>query len=55
MERLGSVYVQRHGLTADEARAALEAFTARGSVPEPLRSAHAIAGALVRGESRGRA
>jgi hypothetical protein len=55
MERLGRVYVQRVGLTADEARGVVERFALHGHVPEPLRVAHLIAGALGRGESRGRA
>ena len=33
----------------------LEDFTLHGKLPEPLRIAHLVAGALGRGESRGRA
>ncbi len=54
MEPAGGVYVQRAGLTLEEAVRVLETFTTRGGIPEPLRAAHAIAGALVYGESRGR-
>lgn len=54
MEKAGGVYIQRVGLTVAEARRTLKTFTSRGNVPEPLRTAHMIAGALERGESRGR-
>jgi uncharacterized protein len=54
MEALRHVYVQRVGLTLAEADAALKLFTVEGHIPEPLRVAHLIAGALVDGESRGR-
>jgi len=55
MERLGPVFVQRVGLSTEEARGVVERFALHGHVPEPLRVAHLIAGALGRGESRGRA
>ncbi len=55
VERLGEVWVQRAGLSADEARALLEATTLHGNLPEPLRLAHLIAGGIERGVSRGRA
>jgi endonuclease V-like protein UPF0215 family len=55
MEPLGGVYVQRAGLSSAEARALLDATTAQGKLPEPLRLAHLIAGALVSGVSHGRA
>jgi endonuclease V-like protein UPF0215 family len=54
MEKLESVYVQRVGLTIDQAGAALRQCTVTGSIPEPLRVAHLIAGALVKGQSSGR-
>ncbi|MFP4343905.1 MAG: DUF99 family protein [Anaerolineales bacterium] len=55
MEPVGQVYVQRVGLTLEEAATVVELFSVEGHVPEPLRVAHLIAGALVEGESRGRA
>ncbi len=54
MEPLGDVYVQRIGLTTSQATFVLRQFTIEGNIPEPLRTAHLIAGALINGESRGR-
>ena len=54
MELLRHVYVQRVGLSLSQASAVLKRFTVEGHIPEPLRAAHLIAGALVNGESRGR-
>jgi endonuclease V-like protein UPF0215 family len=53
-ERVAGVYVQRVGLTPAEAAAVIERLAVHGSIPEPLRSAHLIAGALATGQSRGR-
>lgn len=53
-EPLADVYVQRVGITRSEAEAAIRRTAVHGSIPEPLRTAHLIAGALVTGESRGR-
>lgn len=53
MERIGSVFVQRAGLGPDEAADFLRDQTLYGSLPEPLRVAHLIAGALGTGHSRG--
>ncbi len=55
MEPLHHVYVQRVGLTLAQAATTLKCFTVEGHIPEPLRTAHLIAGAIVDGESRGRA
>jgi endonuclease V-like protein UPF0215 family len=62
IERAGAVepmgrglFVQRAGLGADEAEALVELSCTRASVPEPLRAAHIIAGALVTGEGGRRA
>ena len=52
-ERVAGLSVQRAGLTLAEARCLLEATTLHGKLPEPLRLAHLIAGALVTGTSRG--
>jgi len=49
-EPLGGLYVQRAGLEAAEAEALLELSCTRSKLPEPLRAAHIIAGALVTGE-----
>jgi endonuclease V-like protein UPF0215 family len=54
-EPAGHVYVQRVGLTLEEAQAVIARFTLHGHIPEPLRVAHLIAGALVNGQSHGRA
>lgn len=55
MEPLAGVWVQRAGLTAREATQLVEQSRVHGALPEPLRLAHLIAGALGRGYSRGRA
>ena len=54
-EPVGHVYIQRVGLTPEEAQAVIARFTLHGHIPEPLRVAHLIAGALVNGQSHGRA
>ena len=54
MERAGKVCVQRVGLTLEQARATVDRLAVSGFIPEPLRAAHLIAGALATGESRGR-
>lgn len=55
MEPVGSVFVQRVGLSLEEASTTLELLTRHGNIPEPLRVAHLMAGALGSGQSRGRA
>lgn len=55
MEPCGEVWVQRAGIDLAGARALLTAGTVQGRLPEALRIAHLVAGALARGESRGRA
>jgi len=54
MEPAAGVYVQREGLTLAEAEATVTRFARFGRIPEPLRTAHLIAGALATGVSRGR-
>ncbi|MBI3781997.1 MAG: DUF99 family protein [Deltaproteobacteria bacterium] len=54
MEPLRGVYVQRAGLTPAQAEALIDRFALHGRIPEPLRVAHLIAGALSKGASRGR-
>ena len=53
MELLAGIYVQRVGMSLEEATQVVERFAVNGQLPEPLRTAHLIAGALVYGESRG--
>ena len=53
MEPAGAVYVQRVGLSLDQAIMAIRHFSRHGVIPEPLRTAHLIAGALSFGQSRG--
>jgi uncharacterized protein len=55
MEPLRGIYVQRVGLTLDQADTLLAATTLHGKLPEPIRLAHLIAGGLGTGTSRGRA
>lgn len=55
MEPLGSVFVQRVGIEAEQTRELLERTTLHGNLPEPLRLAHLIAGGVTTGRSRGRA
>lgn len=54
MEPVGGVWVQRAGLTLTEAEQVIERFARHGRIPEPLRVAHLIAGAMATGQSRGR-
>ncbi len=49
------LWLQRAGLTLEQARDVVLATTLHGHVPEPLRLAHLIAGGVVAGKSRGRA
>ncbi len=49
-----TIWVQRVGLTLEEAAGAISRFTVTGNIPEPLRAAHLIAGALALGQSHGR-
>lgn len=53
MEPVGTVFMQRVGLSADEAASVIRHFSIHSQIPEPLRIAHLIAGALIDGESRG--
>jgi len=50
-----SLYAAVKGMDIEEARSLIEKSTVRGALPEPLRMAHLIATAMVKGESRGRA
>ena len=54
MEPAGNVFIQRVGITSEQAAEVTQRFCIYGYVPEPLRIAHLIAGAMTRGYSRGR-
>jgi endonuclease V-like protein UPF0215 family len=54
MEAVENSFIQRVGLDLAQATAALKALTIEGNIPEPLRTAHLIAGAIGTGQSRGR-
>lgn len=54
-EPMAGLFVQRAGLTQDEAADLLAATTLHGKLPEPIRLAHLIAGGVVTGTSHGRA
>ena len=53
--RHSDLYVTYVDATRAEVKEALALTTVRGALPEPLRVAHLIAAAMVRGESHGRA
>lgn len=55
MEPTEGVWVQRAGLSPDDAAALIRDTRVQGRLPEPIRVAHLIAGAIARGTSRGRA
>lgn len=55
MEPVAGVYVQRAGISLEDAGALITRLSVHGHLPEPLRTAHLIAGGLATGESRGRA
>lgn len=54
MERIEGVYVQRAGISRAEVARLLRMHVRNGRVPEPLRTAHLIAGGVILGESSGR-
>jgi hypothetical protein len=49
------LWIQRVGLSVEQARRLITATTLHGNIPEPLRVAHLIAGGITTGRSRGRA
>jgi uncharacterized protein len=53
--KCGAVYAQGVGLAWEETVALIQRFATHSHLPEPLRTAHLIAGALATGESRHRA
>lgn len=55
MEPCAGVWVQRAGLSLDQAAQAITDLTVHGKLPEPVRVAHLVAGGYGDGISRGRA
>lgn len=55
MEPVAGVWVQRAGLALAEAELVVLRLAVHSALPEPLRTAHLIAGGLATGQSRGRA
>jgi hypothetical protein len=55
MERLAGVWVQRAGISSQAAEKLLDRLATHSRLPEPIRTAHLIAGGLGAGESRHRA
>lgn len=55
MEPVAKLWVQRAGLSTDQARCLIRHHARAGLLPEPLRTAHLIAGGVTTGESRQRA
>jgi uncharacterized protein len=54
MEACEGVFVQRVGITLEDAGNVIKRTTVQGKIPEPLRAAHLIAGGITTGQSRGR-
>ena len=51
VEHVGDIYCQRAGITLEQTRKAIKAFTLYSNYPEPVRLAHIIASGISRGES----
>lgn len=54
VEPVGGVFVQRVGMTLEEAATVIQRLAVHSRIPEPLRTAHLIAGGIAVGQSRGR-
>ena len=54
VEPVAGVFVQRVGILPDDVERVIRLLAIHSRVPEPLRTAHLIAGALATGQSRGR-
>lgn len=54
MEAVAGVFVQRFALDRPDAARVIRRLAVNGTIPEPLRAAHMIAGAIGAGQSRGR-
>lgn len=55
MEPCAGLMVQRAGIGLEDTARVIERLAIHGSIPEPLRVAHLIAGGVTTGQSRGRA
>lgn len=55
MEAVAGVFVQRVGIALADVEALIRRSAINGALPEPLRTAHLIAGGIALGESRHRA
>lgn len=55
MEPIAELWVQRASISLDQAERLIRGSARFGRLPEPLRTAHLIAGGVTRGESRHRA
>lgn len=53
MEPVNGIFIQRVGLNRDEAASVIHRFSVNSRLPEPVRVAHLIAGAVTTGQSRG--
>ena len=53
MEPVNGIFIQRAGLSRDEASSVIRRFSINSRIPEPIRVAHLFAGALATGQSRG--
>ena len=49
------IYVKSAGISIEDAKEIIRLSTIRGVIPEPIRVAHIIASAIIRGESYGKA
>ncbi|HSG81695.1 MAG TPA: DUF99 family protein, partial [Gemmatimonadota bacterium] len=54
MEPVADVFVQRVGLSLEQAEEVIRRLAVHSNLPEPLRTAHLIAGGIATGQSRGR-
>jgi len=54
MEAVSGLHLQRAGISLTDAEELVSRFAVNGKVPEPLRTAHLIAGGIGGGHSRGR-
>ncbi len=55
LDQIGGLWVQCAGISPVDAAAVLRQHARHGILPEPLRTAHLIAGGVIRGESSGHA
>jgi endonuclease V-like protein UPF0215 family len=54
MEPVAGVFVQRAGVSLHDAARVIRRLAVHSRIPEPLRTAHLIAGGIATGQSRGR-